>query len=172
MAHVGWRVFSIDNRAATKRTILTKLMDKILNGKPHSLNGQVAVVTGAGRGIGAAIAETLAELGAAVVLCGRTRTALDSSAKAIAEAGGKAEVIPCDVTSLESVDAAAERIESSLGRVDILVNNAGIGGFGGPLHQLAPDAWDQILEHESARCLLRDSSLGSYDDSCPIRAHH
>ncbi len=120
-------------------------MDKILNGKSHFLNGQVAVVTGAGRGIGAAIAETLAELGAAVVLCGRTRTALDSSAKAIAEAGGKAEVIPCDVTSLESVDAAAKQVESSFGRVDILVNNAGIGGFGGPLHQLAPDAWDQIL---------------------------
>lgn len=120
-------------------------MDKILNGKSRFLNGQVAVVTGAGRGIGAAIAETLAELGAAVVLCGRTRTALDSSAKAIAEAGGKAEVIPCDVTSLESVDAAAKQIESSFGRVDILVNNAGIGGFGGPLHQLAPDAWDQIL---------------------------
>ena len=120
-------------------------MDKILNGKSRFLNGQVAVVTGAGRGIGAAIAETLAELGASVVLCGRTRTALDSSAKAIAEAGGKAEVIPCDVTSLESVDAAAKQIESSFGRVDILVNNAGIGGFGGPLHQLAPEAWDQIL---------------------------
>ena len=80
-----------------------------------------------------------------MVLCGRTRAALDSSAKAIAEAGGKAEVIPCDVTSLESVEAAAKRIESSFGRVDVLVNNAGIGGFGGPLHQLAPDAWDQIL---------------------------
>lgn len=128
-----------------KGTILTKLMDKISNDKSHFLVGQVAVVTGAGRGIGAAIAKTLAEWGATVVLCGRTRAALDSSAKAIAEAGGKAEVIPCDVTSLESVEAAAKRIESSFGRVDVLVNNAGIGGFGGPLHQLAPDAWDQIL---------------------------
>ncbi|MFY9948316.1 MAG: SDR family oxidoreductase [Candidatus Sulfotelmatobacter sp.] len=128
-----------------KGTILTKLMDKISNDKSRFLVGQVAVVTGAGRGIGAAIAKTLAELGATVVLCGRTRAALDSSAKAIAEAGGKAEVIPCDVTSLESVEAAAKRIESSFGRVDVLVNNAGIGGFGGPLHQLAPDAWDQIL---------------------------
>ena len=59
--------------------------------------------------------------------------------------GGKAEVISCDVTSLESVDSAAQRIESSFGRVDILVNNAGIGGFGGPLHQLPPNDWDQIL---------------------------
>ena len=61
------------------------------------------------------------------------------------DSGRKAEVIPCDVSSLESVEAAAKRIESSFGRVDVLVNNAGIGGFGGPLDQLAPDAWDQIL---------------------------
>jgi 3-oxoacyl-[acyl-carrier protein] reductase len=120
-------------------------MDKLSNDTSRFLDGQVAIVTGAGRGIGAAIAKTLARRGAAAVLCGRTRAALDSSAKSIAEAGGKAEVIPCDVTSLKSVEAAAKQIESSFGRVDILVNNAGIGGFGGPLHQLAPDAWDQIL---------------------------
>ena len=65
--------------------------------------------------------------------------------QAITKAGGKAEVIPCDVTSLQSVEAAAKAVEVSFGRVDILVNNAGIGGFGGPLHQLPPDAWDQIL---------------------------
>jgi 3-oxoacyl-[acyl-carrier protein] reductase len=109
------------------------------------LTGQVAVITGAGRGIGAAIASKLSNLGATAVLCGRTRAALDSCSKAIAEAGGKAEVVPCDVTSLQSVEAAAKQVEADRGRVDILVNNAGIGGFGGPLHQLAPDAWDQIL---------------------------
>ncbi|MGB8582466.1 MAG: SDR family NAD(P)-dependent oxidoreductase [Candidatus Sulfotelmatobacter sp.] len=116
-----------------------------MNDKSRFLDEQVAIVTGAGRGIGAAIAKTLARRGATAVLCGRTRAALDACAKAITEAGGKAEVIPCDVTSLESVEAAAQQIESSFGRVDVLVNNAGIGGFGGPLHQLAPDAWDQIL---------------------------
>lgn len=120
-------------------------MDKLLNDKSHLLAGQVAIITGAGRGIGAAIARTLARQGATAVLCGRTRASLDASAKTITEAGGKAEVMVCDVTSLESVEAAAKCIESSFGRVDILVNNAGIGGFGGPLHQLAPDAWDQIL---------------------------
>jgi 3-oxoacyl-[acyl-carrier protein] reductase len=109
------------------------------------LAGQVAVITGAGRGIGAAIAAKLCDLGATSVLCGRTRASLESSAKAIAEAGGKAEVMPCDVTNLQSVEAAANRVESVLGRVDILVNNAGIGGFGGPLHELPPDAWDQLL---------------------------
>ncbi|MGO9168954.1 MAG: SDR family oxidoreductase [Candidatus Sulfotelmatobacter sp.] len=107
--------------------------------------GQVAVVTGAGRGIGAAIARSLAGLGATAVLCGRTLAALNAAAQAIAQRGGVSQAIPCDVTSLESVEAAARRIESSFGRVDVLVNNAGIGGFGGPLHQLSPDAWDQIL---------------------------
>jgi 3-oxoacyl-[acyl-carrier protein] reductase len=113
--------------------------------KTQPLAGQVAVVTGAGRGIGAAIAHSLAALGAATVLCGRTRANLDSTAKQIVEDGGKAEAIVCDVSSLESVQAAAKQVESSFGRLDVLVNNAGIGGFGGPLHQLAPEAWDEIL---------------------------
>jgi 3-oxoacyl-[acyl-carrier protein] reductase len=111
----------------------------------HPLAGQVAVITGAGRGIGAAIALELSNLGATTVLCGRTRAALESSAEVIAQAGGKAEVVPCDVTSLPSVEAAAKLVEASFGRMDILVNNAGIGGFGGPLHQLAPESWDEIL---------------------------
>jgi NAD(P)-dependent dehydrogenase (short-subunit alcohol dehydrogenase family) len=113
--------------------------------KTDSLNGRVAVITGAGRGIGAAIARSLAGLGATAILCGRTAAPLESTAKAIASSGGQAETIPCDVANLASVEAAAKRVEKSYGRVDILVNNAGIGGFGGPLHQLAPDAWDQIL---------------------------
>ncbi len=109
------------------------------------LAGQVAVITGAGRGIGAAIARSLSRLGATTVLCGRTRSPLDATAKAIASAGRRAEVVPCDVSDLASVDAAGQKIQSSLGRVDILVNNAGIGGSRFPLHQLPPDAWDQIL---------------------------
>jgi 3-oxoacyl-[acyl-carrier protein] reductase len=109
------------------------------------LDTQVAVITGAGRGIGAAIARKLASMGATAVLCGRTRAALENTAKAIAQNQGKSEIIPCDLTQLNSVEAAAKQVESALGRIDILVNNAGIGGFGGPLHQLPPNAWDQIL---------------------------
>jgi 3-oxoacyl-[acyl-carrier protein] reductase len=110
-----------------------------------SLAGHVAVVTGGGRGIGAAVAARIARLGAAVVLCGRTRQPLESSAAAISKAGGRAEVLECDVTDLRSVEAAAAQVEQTLGRIDVLVNNAGVGGFGGPLHQLAPEAWDQVL---------------------------
>ena len=109
------------------------------------LKGQAAVVTGAGRGIGAAIAQRLASLGARGALLGRNLEALSSTANAIAGAGGKAEPIVCDVTNLHSVEQAARKAEASLVRLDILVNNAGIGGFGGPLHQLPPDGWDQIL---------------------------
>jgi 3-oxoacyl-[acyl-carrier protein] reductase len=109
------------------------------------LAGQIAVITGAGRGIGAAIARELSNLGATTVLCGRTISSLESTAQAIVKSGGKAEAAVCDVTTLQSVEKAAQGVESSFGRVDILVNNAGIGGFGGPLHQLPPDSWDQIL---------------------------
>jgi 3-oxoacyl-[acyl-carrier protein] reductase len=109
------------------------------------LNGQVAVVTGAGRGIGAAIARKLASLGATAVLCGRTQATLDQTAQVIVEAGGKTEVIPCDVTVLHQLEYAAARVDSTFGRLDILVNNAGIGGFKDPLHNTLPEDWDKIL---------------------------
>jgi 3-oxoacyl-[acyl-carrier protein] reductase len=109
------------------------------------LVGQVAVVTGAGRGIGAAIARKLAKLGATAVLCGRTKTTLDNTAQSILEAGGKAEVIPCDVTVPHLLEYAATRVDSTFGRIDILVNNAGVGGFNDPLHLMLPEDWDRIL---------------------------
>lgn len=109
------------------------------------LFGQVAVVTGAGRGIGAAIARQLAGLGATAVLCGRTKSTLDETARTIVDSGGKSEVIPCDVTVLHQLEYAAARVDSTFGRVDILVNNAGVGGFNETLHTLPPEEWDRIL---------------------------
>jgi len=110
------------------------------------LAGQVAVVTGAGRGIGAAIAQTLAGLGAVTVLCGRSPARLIETARAIENPKNRVETAECDVTALASVEAVAKRIESQHKRVDILVNNAGIGGFGKPLHELAPADWDRVLD--------------------------
>jgi NAD(P)-dependent dehydrogenase (short-subunit alcohol dehydrogenase family) len=110
-----------------------------------SLTGQVAVITGAGRGIGAAIAAKIASMGAKTLLCGRTREPLQQTADAILKAGGQAKPFECDVTNLRSVEAAAAHVEKTLGRLDILVNNAGVGGFGGPLHQMPPDSWDAVL---------------------------
>lgn len=109
------------------------------------LAGQVAVTTGAGRGIGSAIARELAALGAISVLLGRTQSSLDETARAIFDSGGKTEVIPCDVTVLHQLEYASARVDSMFGRVDILVNNAGIGGFNDPLHELPPEEWDRIL---------------------------
>jgi 3-oxoacyl-[acyl-carrier protein] reductase len=110
-----------------------------------SLEGQVAVVTGAGRGIGAAIAHRLASLGATVVLCGRTLKTLQTTAAAIAQDGGRLEAVSCDVSDLASVQALAVKVEERFGRIDILVNNAGIGGFAGPLHEMTPEGWEKIL---------------------------
>jgi len=107
--------------------------------------GQVVVVTGAGRGIGAAIAKRLAALGATTVLCGRNREPLEATATQIFQDGGKAEVAQCDVTDLAAVERLAKHVNATYSRLDVLVNNAGIGGFGGPLHQLSPDSWDQVL---------------------------
>jgi 3-oxoacyl-[acyl-carrier protein] reductase len=112
-------------------------------GKP--LSGQVAIVTGGGRGIGAAIAKKLARLGAAAVLCGRTSADLQFTADEIVKTGGRVEVVPCDVTDLRSFEYAAARIDSSFGRADILVNNAGVGSFNEPLHLLPPAEWERIL---------------------------
>jgi 3-oxoacyl-[acyl-carrier protein] reductase len=117
-------------------------MDKL--SKPE-LQGQVAIVTGAGGGIGAAIALRLAQMAALTFLCGRRRAALESTAAAIRKAGGLAEVAECDVTDLKSVEAVAARVERETGRVDILVNNAGVGSFSGPLHQMPADAWESVM---------------------------
>jgi len=111
----------------------------------HVLSQQVAVVTGGGRGIGAAIAEALAALGATVVVCGRSAGLLESTAAGLRAAGGRVEALQMDVQDLASVERGAERVRQAQGRVDILVNNAGIGGFGGPLHQMPPGEWDAVL---------------------------
>ena len=111
----------------------------------NPLSDQFALVTGAGRGIGAAIAQELARLGATVLLCGRIRKHLQATADAISRAGGRSKIVECDVTNLQSVEALAAHLQSKFDRLDILVNNAGIGAFATPLHELAPDSWDAVL---------------------------
>src|SRR3954463_13835025 len=109
------------------------------------IEGQVAVVTGGGRGIGAAIAQRLASMGATTVICGRNVEQLNKTAKEITTHGGRCEAMACDVGDVKSVEAFAKKVLQSLGRIDLLVNNAGIGGFGGPRHKLSPEDWDAIM---------------------------
>ncbi|HZD93127.1 MAG TPA: SDR family oxidoreductase, partial [Candidatus Sulfotelmatobacter sp.] len=110
-----------------------------------SLSGKTALVTGAGRGIGAAIAINLAGLGATTIVCGRTLARLQHTAGQIRSAGGQGEAIACDVADWKSVSGLAERVQKSFGRLDILVNNAGIGSFAGPLHTMPLEKWDEIF---------------------------
>ncbi len=105
-----------------------------------TLSGKIALVTGGGRGIGAAIAARLARLGATTVICARTAGQLEQTAKRI-----HCESMICDVSDWKSVASLAERITTTFGRLDILVNNAGYGGSGGPLHTMAPEQWESIF---------------------------
>lgn len=111
----------------------------------NTLNGKIALVTGAGRGIGAAIAVKLGGLGATTVVCGRTLARLQHTAGQIRSNSGQAEAIACDVADWGSVAALAERVQKAFGRIDILVNNAGVGGFSGPLHTMPLEKWDTIF---------------------------
>src|SRR5262245_28247829 len=116
------------------------------DGSSRPFGGRVAVVTGAGRGIGAAIALRLSEMGVQVVLAGRSRKPLDATADIIHRAGGKPRVAECDVTDIKSVEGLGSTVERSFGRLDILVNNAGIGAFSSPLHLLPPEDWDRVIQ--------------------------
>ena len=93
---------------------------------PFDLTGRVALVTGAARGLGRAIAAGLARAGATVVLNGRDRVALAKAAEPIAKAGGKTDIAVFDVTDAAAVRAGVAGIEAKHGALDIVVNNAGI----------------------------------------------
>jgi NADP-dependent 3-hydroxy acid dehydrogenase YdfG len=109
-----------------------------------ALLGQVAVVTGAGRGIGHAVATALARDGATVVLAARTRQQLAATAAEIRETGGAALAIPTDVTQDAAVEAMVEQTIAELGRLDVLVTAAGVASFG-PVSGTKPSDWDGML---------------------------
>ncbi len=92
-----------------------------------SLSGEIAIVTGASSGIGAATARELGRRGASVVLAARRVAELDAQARAIRDAGGEALALPTDVTDPAGVASLGERARAAFGRIDVLVNNAGVG---------------------------------------------
>ena len=108
------------------------------------LAGKVAVVTGASRGLGRAIAVALAEAGAAVALAARSRPHLEETAQAVEQAGGRALVVTTDVTRYGDVELLMDRTVAELGRLDIVVNNSGIARVA-PLAELSPDDWQAVL---------------------------
>ena len=108
---------------------------------PADLRGRVALVTGAGRGIGRAVSLALARSGARVVLAARTADQIEAVAAEIARAGGEALAVPTDVSREEDVVALFGRVRD---RLDVLVNNAGVGVFG-PLDAFAAADFDRVL---------------------------
>ena len=108
-------------------------------------SGKTAIVTGASKGLGRATALELGRLGANVVLAARKRPGLEATAEAIEKAGGKALVVPCDVSRAEAVEEMVKEALAAFGRVDMLVNNAGIQGKIAWVVDYDPDEWDRIL---------------------------
>ena len=105
------------------------------------LEGKVAIVTGASRGIGKAISIGLAEKGANMVLAARTVADLEETKKAVMKHGVKAEAIPTDVTSEAEIEKMFARTMEVFGRLDILVNNAGVF-INEPIEQMSTKTWD------------------------------
>lgn len=110
------------------------------------LDGQVALVTGASRGIGRTIALALTQAGAAVAVCARSEEAVADVARQIAALNGRALAVRCDVLHRTEVEDMIARVEAAIGPVDLLVNNAGQFGPTGPLAGTDSDVWWQTLE--------------------------
>jgi 2-deoxy-D-gluconate 3-dehydrogenase len=110
-----------------------------------SLAGKVAIVTGASRGIGRAIALGFAAAGADVAVAARSESDLETLAKEIDTMGRRAISVPTDVTDRSQIENLVTRTVSELGKVDILVNNAGGTKFMSPIVGLRPDGWDKVM---------------------------
>lgn len=111
----------------------------------ESLAGKNALVTGAGKGIGRAIAVALAQEGANVALLARTESQLRDVAQEIEQLGGKAVVVTADIADRTAVEAAVTQAATTLGTIDILINNAGIGTFA-KLVDMDPAEWEKIIQ--------------------------
>ncbi len=124
-----------------------------------SLEGRKAVVTGAGSGIGRAIAVALADAGADVVAAGRRREPLDSVVKEVEALGRKSLAATVDVADEASVNAFRDKVKDAFGAIDILVNNAGVT-VRKPVLELSLDEWDTVMRTNLTGCFLVSRAFG------------
>ncbi|HWM93813.1 MAG TPA: glucose 1-dehydrogenase [Thermoanaerobaculia bacterium] len=113
---------------------------------PYDLTGQVAIVTGASRGIGAAVAGALAASGARVVLASRKQEGVEAIAELIRSHGGDALAVACHTGRAQDCEALAARAQEAYGGIDILVNNAATSPHFGPLLEAEESHWDKTIE--------------------------
>jgi NAD(P)-dependent dehydrogenase (short-subunit alcohol dehydrogenase family) len=112
---------------------------------PFDISGKVALITGSSRGIGRSIAETMAGLGAKVVVSSRKADVCEEVAKAIRAGGGEATVIPCNISRKNEVEALVKGTKDKYGRIDILVCNAAVNPAFGPMIDITDEAFDKIM---------------------------
>lgn len=110
------------------------------------LAGKIALVTGASRGIGAAVAEAYAREGAELILVARTVGGLEETDDRVKKAGSKASLVPMDLRQFEQIDKLGAFIYEKFGRLDVLVGNAAILGPMGPLAHAEPKNWQQVID--------------------------
>jgi 3-oxoacyl-[acyl-carrier protein] reductase len=128
------------------------------NGKP--LEGKVAIITGASRGIGFAVAHRLGTLGAKVGLCARDAGQLKSAADELRPVAAGVFTAAVDVTHGDEIVAFVQNTEKALGPVEILVNNAGIGYFG-PTHEATEANWDSVLDTNLKSVFLASKAVAA-----------
>jgi len=148
-----------------------------MNDQLFNLEGKVALVTGASSGIGEHFCKVLADAGAKVLACARSKDKLDSLVTDIKEAGGAADALYMDVTSRGSISQAFDSAEANFGTPDIICNNAGVAVVK-PFENLAEEDWDFVIDtdlksvfnvgQEAAQRLIKSGKSGSIINTASI----
>lgn len=139
---------------------------------PFRLEGKVAIVTGASRGIGLAIASEIARAGArGVVLAARNPEALETARRDVANLGAPCLAVAADVTVDGDVDSLVEKALAEFGGVEVLVNNAGGAAFKAPLREMRPSGWRKMIElNLISTYLVSRAVLNTWNDRKPGRS--